>query len=295
MSAEGFGSDLRIFLVPDSDPDFSPDSDPPTGRIVAGMATCNDTISSFIAHVEAVGSTTAGSRLTRRWLVEEAQLAELAMGSSLGVNSNGSLGWLSAGDVAAVCRGAGRDDQERIVGCLCRLGASDELARLTIVSGLAARLASVLAGWSRAGAASWELDGLASDLLSACWSGVVVLAESVAAGAAPPRNLVWYLIDGTVEAVRVPRRRERRCAALHSPLLDAVVCGFTSRSGEEDLALALADAVRDGRLTRAAAAPLFLTRAAGFDVGETARRLGCTPASVRAVRSRAARRLAATV
>lgn len=257
----------------------------------------------FVSHVEALGATTAGRRLSRRWLADEPLLADLAGEATVtegGAASAGfvgaarSGGWTSAGAIAAACRAAGRDDQERIVECLCRLGAEDELACLTVVSGLTVRLGSVLSGWSRAGAAAWELDGLASDLLSACWSGVAGLAGLSSAGEPLPGRVVCYLVDGAVEAVRVPRRRERRRAGLRSAFVETAGCGLPARSVEEELAVVLVDAVRDTTLSRAAAVPLFLTRVVGVDVAETARRLGCTPAVVRAVRSRAARRLAAT-
>ena len=226
------GSDSNIFSFPSGDPSFAPSFDPPPGRIVAGMATCNDPISLFVAHVEALGATTAGRRLSRRWLAEEPLLADLAGeaavtegGVAAGfVGAAGSGGWMSAGRIAAACRAAGRVDQERIVECLCRLGAGDELACLTVVSGLTVRLGSVLSGWSRAGAAGWELDGLASDLLSACWSGVAGLAGLVLAGEPLPGRVVCYLLDGAVEAVRVPRRCERRRAGLRSAFVERAGC-----------------------------------------------------------------------
>ncbi|MHB1534753.1 MAG: sigma factor-like helix-turn-helix DNA-binding protein, partial [Acidimicrobiales bacterium] len=66
-----------------------------------------------------------------------------------------------------------------------------------------------------------------------------------------------------------------------------------ARSAAELLAVEVARAVQEGRITAAAARPVFLTRVVGFPVAEAAERLGCSPGVIRALRSRAERRLAA--
>ena len=53
------------------------------------------------------------------------------------------------------------------------------------------------------------------------------------------------------------------------------------------------DAVRAGRISARAAAPVFLTRVAGYSTAEAARALGRAPAVLRVQRSRAERALVA--
>jgi DNA-directed RNA polymerase specialized sigma24 family protein len=73
----------------------------------------------------------------------------------------------------------------------------------------------------------------------------------------------------------------------------AEVATDIGRPSSEVLAAEIGAAVRAGRITAKAAAPVFLTRVAGYSPTEAAQRLGLTPAAVRAVRSRAERRLVA--
>lgn len=135
---------------------------------------------------------------------------------------------------------------------------------------------------------------MAADLLTQCWATTAELAVEVAVGRLIPARVAWHVVDEAREAVRVPRRRERRRAVRQLAWEDQPApSGPQARTVEEALAGEISDAVRTGRISRAAAAPVFLTRVAGFGVEEAAERLGCSPAVVRAVRSRAERRLSA--
>lgn len=237
-----------------------------------------DPINALVAHAEARGDTRLARQTVASWTCRERLLS----------------GWMTAGEIAEASRSATGLEQDRLIAALLRSGGEDELAVLTVVAGLAGRLRSVLLGWQRAGAKAWELPGLAADLVTQCWAAAAGLAADVAAGGPVPARVAWHLVDEAREAVRVPRRRERRRAVRHLAEEDLPgSAGTQARTVEEALAGEIADAVRAGRITRAAAAPVFLTRVAGFGVGETAERLGCSTAVVRAVRSRAERRLTA--
>lgn len=240
------------------------------------MVSCHDPLAALIAHLDAVSSTAAARRAVTGWARRPPGLG----------------GYVTATEVAAACRAASGVDLDRMVAALVSVAAGDQLAQLTVVAALAGRLRSVAAGWARRGANRQDTADMAGDLVTACWEAVAELADRLAGGAAPPERMACHLVDRAREAVRVPRRRERRAAARR--------CGLADLTGTEAdgaglvadrLAVAIGDAVRHGRITRTAAVPVFLTRVAGFAVDEAALRLGCSPAVLRAARSRTERRL----
>lgn len=203
--------------------------------------------------------------------------------------------WASPGEVAAGCRSATSSDRDRLLSALVRVGAGDQLAQLTVVAGVADRLSGVVGGWYRAGVPRSELSVMEADLVAECWVLVAGLAARVADGSTLPDRLGAWLVDEAREPVRVPRRRELRAVARRGPLID---CNSLASSGDprtaaDRLAVELGEAVRARRITRSAVRPVFLTRVAGYPVAEAARRLGWTPEVLRALRSRAERRLAA--
>ena len=241
------------------------------------MAHTTDPITALVETVEHLGRRREGRAAVCRWAVSESALAE----------------WVTGGELASACRSARFAVQDHLLESLLRVAAGDELAQLTVVAGLSDRLRSVARRWARAGVTAGELRSMEADLVAECWAAASRLAEQVASGHPLPARLGLRLVDAAVEAVRVPRRRERRHAARTVPLSPAVHGVARARTAADELALEVADAVRAGRLTLTAARPVFLTRVAGFDVPDAAERLGCTPAVVRAVRSRAERRLVA--
>jgi hypothetical protein len=195
--------------------------------------------------------------------------------------------------VAGACRADGPATQDLIVGGLLRRFNGDKLAQLTLVAGLSAGLGSVLSGWARAAVVADELINMEAELVSECWSAAADLALGVADGQPVPDRVGLRLVDGAREAVRVPRRRHRRQSERQVSFDRADPPARADRPGCEALAGEIAGAVRSGRLAPWEARPVFLTRVAGFDVAETAALLGCSPGTVRAVRSRAERRLIA--
>lgn len=241
------------------------------------MASAHDPISAVVDHVDAVGTTFSRRRKVSRWHRSEPLLEAFT----------------SAGEAAAACRSARGTDQDRLVELLLGVAERDELAQLTVVAGLADRLGWVLAGWARAGVATWELPVLGTELVSECWAATAAMASAAACGGAVPDRVAWRLVDAAREAVRVPRRRQRRASARLAPITCATPLPASGPPGAEVLAAEIADAVGEGRITRVAAVPVFLTRVVGFSVAEAAQRLDCTPAVLRATRSRAERRLAA--
>jgi DNA-directed RNA polymerase specialized sigma24 family protein len=170
----------------------------------------------------------------------------------------------------------------------------DHLAQLTAVACLSRKLGAVVAGWRRGGASATDIEALEADLVSEAWSAVANAAALLAAGAPPPPRLGLVLVDSARHAVRGPRRRELRAAGreVHLDDLDGFGCA-AERPANERLASEIVAAVRAGRLSAKAVAPVFLTRVAGFSPEEAGKRLGMSPAVLRATRSRAERRLVA--
>lgn len=203
-----------------------------------GMEFIADPINALVAHVEARGATRLARQTVAGWTCREGLLS----------------GWTTAGEIAEACRSATGPEQDRLIGALLQVGGRDELAVLTVVAGLAGRLQSVLRGWDRAGAAAWELPGLAADLVTHSWAATAQLAGEVAAGGPVPARVAWHLVDDGREAVRVPRRRERRRAVRNLSWEDQPApTGLQALTVEEALAGEIADAVRAGRISRAAA------------------------------------------
>ena len=241
------------------------------------MAHTTNPITALVETVEQLGQRRAGRAAVSRWGTSEPALVE----------------WATAGEVASACRSTRFAAQDQLIESLLRVAAGDELAQLTVVAGLADRLRSIARRWARAGVPDGELQSMEADLVAECWAATSRLAGQVASGHPLPARLGLRLADAAVEAVRVPRRRDRRHAARTVPLTHAAHGMARARTAADELALEVADAVRAGRLSLTAARPVFLTRVAGFDVADAAKRLGCTPGVVRAVRSRAERRMVA--
>lgn len=237
-----------------------------------------DPIAGLVAHLEATGCTSRSRRRVAGWGITQPVLAS----------------YLTAGELAAACRAAPAGAQDSIVTALLCVAAGDELAQLTVLSGLARRLGWVVGGWRRAGVAEVETAVVAADLVAAAWIVTSRMAEEVTRGIPVPDRVGLRLVDEAREMVRVPRRRERRIADLSVPL-DRMPDTATPGDfvDEESLAAVIAGAVREGKLSRSLAAPVFMTRVAGFGVAETAERLRWSESMVRAMRWRAERRLAA--
>ena len=203
-------------------------------------------------------------------------------------------GWTDPAGLARACRQAAIPERDGLLVALLSVAAADQLAQLTVMAGLADRLAVVVRGWRRAGTPLSDLEAMETDLVAECWVATARLAAELAGGRTSPPRVSWWLVDQARERVRVPRRRELRAAARQVRLPDSAPARNSDpRTTAERLAIELADAVHQGRVSLAAVRPVFLTRVAGFAVPEAAQRLGCTPAVVRAVRSRAERCLAA--
>jgi DNA-directed RNA polymerase specialized sigma24 family protein len=101
------------------------------------------------------------------------------------------------------------------------------------------------------------------------------------------------LVDRAWETVRAGRRRQRRLEGRLVSWPVEVPAAAGPRPALEVLAGAITDAVGAGRLSVPAARAVYLTRVAGVSTAEAGRMLGCGPGVLRAVRSRAERRLAA--
>ena len=242
------------------------------------MTTPPSLISSVSGYVALLGQRLAGRQALARWACLEPSLARFA----------------HTGELACACREAGPEEQDRLLVAMLAVARDDQLAQLVVVAGLSRRLASAVAAWKRGGASRTDLVNLEADLVSGCWAAVVAVAAALAGGEVQPARLGLALLDQARRSVRAPRRRELRAAARQVSLeRSAEPAAEDCQPVAEELAAEIGDAVRAGRISACAARPLFLTRVAGYSPAEAARRLGCTPAVVRAVRSRAERALVA--
>jgi hypothetical protein len=242
------------------------------------MAYSIGTLEGLVERVEQVGRSVKGRQAAIRWAVRQEALGRFE----------------DAADLAREIRQAPPADGDQLIAALLRVAASDELAQLVVVAGLAGRLGSVLAVWGRAGATYRELLDAEADLAAECWVSVADAASRMAAGNPAPSHPGQTIVDAARERVRVARRRLRRVAARHVPLATA---GWIPAPDTTNPATALTShligTVRAGYLTASAAGLVLATRVAGWTVTETAARLGTTPQSVRALRNRAERRLIA--
>lgn len=245
---------------------------------MAAMVT-TDAVLALIAHLDSQAASASGRRRLAGWTARQPELAA----------------WSTPAELAAAIRSAGGAEQDRLVASVVSVADGDELAQLTVLAGLAGRLMSVVGGWRRAGVAPELLQEMAVDLVSSTWIATADLARRVSDGQPVPGPVAWHVVDEAREMVRVPRRRDRRRAARAVPLaeLTNTPAARPVRTTADRLAVVIAGAVQSGRLTRRAAAPVFMTRVAGFPVSETATWLGWSESTVRAVRWRAERRLIA--
>jgi DNA-directed RNA polymerase specialized sigma24 family protein len=243
-----------------------------------GMAQTPSLISAVSTYVTTTGKRLSGHQALVRWAKAQPELRRFVL----------------IADLASKCRDASPNEQDRLLMALVSVADGDHLAQLTAVACLSRRLGAVVAGWRRAGASDGDLQALEADLVSEAWSAVANAAACLAAGQPLPPRLGLVLVDNARHAVRASRRRELRSAGreVHLDNLDGFGCA-PERPASEQLATEIAAAVRAGRISAKAAAPVFLTRVAGFSPEEAAKRLGMRPAVLRATRSRAERRLVA--
>ena len=241
------------------------------------MAAPISLISSVSAYVEAAGRRSSALQAYARWSASEPCLSR----------------YRCLPDAVGACRSATPEDQDAVLCSLLAVATTEPLAQLAVIAALSRRLGSALSSWRRSGASPSDLQVLQADLVSECWATVAELAARLSAGEALPARLAVVIVDRARAAVRAPRRRELRARARQGPLGAALTAATVARPAAEALALEIRDAVRAGRISAKAAAPVFLTRVAGYSTAEAARALGRAPAVLRAQRSRAERALVA--
>jgi DNA-directed RNA polymerase specialized sigma24 family protein len=241
------------------------------------MATSASFISAVSSYVDQAGRKLAGIKSFARWSVSYPALARFA----------------SLPELVRACRNGSPEVQDNILGALVAVSGEDPLAALAVVAALSRRLGTVTAAWRRGGASASDLAVLEADLVSECWVAVVTLASRVAIGEPLPPKVALIIVDRARAAVRAPRLRELRSARRQVSLEGQVLslAGDDKAPAANELAKQIAAAVRAGCLTAAAARPVFLTRVAGYSTAAAAGQLGCSPAVVRALRSRAERAL----
>ena len=208
--------------------------------------------------------------------------------------------------VAETARTATRAEREVIVAALLRHASTgDEWAQLTVVAALAPRLSWIVACWARHPDARRDLDDMEAELLAECW------AATTDPGRLPPGPRPGLaIVDRAWGRVRDRRTRNRRTEALLEPLhpdtTPRTARGTTPRTTRdtaggvaatvpalEVLAGEVNQAVTSGILSLRSARALYLTRVSGLSTADAAAVMGIDPATVRALRSRAARRLTA--
>ena len=235
-------------------------------------------ISAVSSYVSAAGQRLSGHQALARWARSQPCLR----------------GFKGIAELVAACRDGTSQQQDHLLAALLAVAHDDQLAQLAVIAALSRQLSRPVTAWRCAGTRPAELEGLEADLVSCCWQVVVAVADEVARGCAPPPRLGAELAGRAWDAARVYRRKELRANARQVSLgrLDEPASS-TGRSAADALAVEIGAAVRAGRISARAAAPVFLTRVAGYSSAEAARRLGVTPAAIRAMRSRAERRLVA--
>jgi hypothetical protein len=195
-------------------------------------------------------------------------------------------------EVAAACRAARGGGQDRLLSALLAVAAGDEWAQLTVLAGLAGRLGWVVGRWAAAGMPEAVLADAEAELVAACWAAIAACVDG-----RPPDRPGLVLVDRAWEAVRAGRRRDRRrhdrCSPLPLDTPQAPAAVSVGRPVLEVLAGEVTDAVRQGRLGLGGARAVYLTRVSGLSTAEAGAVLGCGAGVLRAVRSRAERRLAA--
>lgn len=241
------------------------------------MATPTSLISSVSSYVEAAGRRPPALRAYARWCASDPRLSP----------------YRSLPDAVRACREACPEHQDDLLASLLAVAPGGPLAQLGTVAALSRHLGSAVSSWRRAGASPPDLAVLQADLVSECWAVVAGLAEAARNGRPLPPRLALAIVDRARAAVRNPRRRELRARARQAPFPASREAGGLARPVAEALALEIRDAVRAGRISAKAAAPVFLTRVAGYSTAEVARALGKGRDVVRAERSRAERALVA--
>jgi DNA-directed RNA polymerase specialized sigma24 family protein len=242
------------------------------------MATTTSLIASVTSYVSKTGSHLSGRQALARWSVSQPSLGAFP----------------AVADLVSACRDGSPADQDRLLGALVSVAHGDHLAQLTVIAALSRRLSATVATWRRAGVSPADLDALQADLVTRLWEVLTTRAVAAAAAAPLTPHLGVELVGQALDELRVQRRRERRAGA-HNVYLDgwSGLAAPPGRTAAEALAEEIGSAVRAGRISARAAAPVFLTRVMGYSSAEAAKRLGVTPASVRALRSRAERQLVA--
>jgi hypothetical protein len=240
--------------------------------MVATMTCSRGAIAAVVDHVGGLGASRAARVHARRWGRVEPVLA----------------GFDSPAQVAVACRAARGVEQDRLLSALLALSPGDVWAPLTVVAGLADRLAWVVTRWARAGIPMSVLADAEAELVAACWAAVA------ACDGVPPDRPGLALVDRAWETVRTGRRRARHHDDRTTVLpVDIPAAAVSGRPVLELLAAAVTDAVVAGRLTVPAARAVYLTRVSGLSTVEAGRVLGCGAGALRVVRSRAEHRLAA--
>jgi hypothetical protein len=242
------------------------------------MATTTSLIASVTSYVSTTGRHLSGRQALARWSASQPHLRTFP----------------ALADLVSACRDGRPADQDRLLGAVVSVADGDHLAQLTVIAGLSRRLSATVATWRRAGVSPVDLEALQADLVTRLWEVIGMHAVAATAGVPLPPHLGVELVGQALDELRVHRRRERRAGA-REVCLDGRT-GLVPAAGltaAEALADEIGSAVRAGRISAKAAAPVFLTRVVGYSSAEAAKCLGVTPASVRAVRSRAERQLVA--
>jgi len=242
------------------------------------MGSSRSLLGCLSSYVETAGSHLTGRQALARWAVSQTRLRR----------------YRTLGEVVRSARAAPSTEQDKLLGALIAAAGAEPLAQLAVIAALSRHLGSAIAKWRRAGTSATDLAALEADLVSSCWEAVASAAAAMTNGSPLPKRLGLALADQAHQAVRNAFRRDLRASA-RTTSLDQVR-GHSSSDHPpvaEQLAGEIAGAVRAGRISVSAAAPVLLTRVAGYSTAEAARALSQSPATLRAVRSRAERALVA--
>jgi len=249
----------------------------PQARRYGPMANSGSLVGAIASYVDQTGRRLAGLQSFARWSVSDPRLARFA----------------SLPELVRACRHGAPEVQDALLGALLAVAVDDPLGNLAAIAALSRRLGGVVAAWRLGGASGSDIAVLEADLVSECWAAVAALAAALAAGEPLPPKLALAIVDRARATVRAPRRRELRAARRQVRLEGDLphLAREDKAPAAEELAGEIRAAVRAGRLSAAAARPVFLTRALGYSTAEAAQYLGRSPDVLRALRSRAERAL----
>jgi hypothetical protein len=182
-------------------------------------------------------------------------------------------------ELAQLCnRSEYRDLAKEIIGGLVAQAGLDEVACLTVLVALRPALIRMARRLARGGLSSWEVQ---SDVVVAAWQAVIAASESPASTSAARRVVV-----ATWSMCRTESRRALRSRLSEEVLADSLDPADRNADPADRVSTLLADACRQGVVSRHQAALIHATRVLDRPIADVAAASGTSPAALRKQRRR---------